>query len=106
MSVCGAEAELGQTVLLQAGARGAQPAWEGGCFPPPSYHPRLWFAQPAQFHGIAGVLFVKFLFRLSLVPLTAEAGHGMHQEQGLWHQNEELSGSWSCEENLCAPQKS
>lgn len=51
-------------------------------FPPPGYHPRLWFAQLAQLHGIAGV-FVKFLFRLSLVPLMAEAGHGMHQERGL-----------------------
>lgn len=81
MFVCGAGADLGLTVLLQE-AQGAQPAWERGCSPPPGYHPRLWFAEPAQLHGITGVSSVKFLFRLSLVPLI-EASHRMHQEHGL-----------------------
>lgn len=69
--------------MLLHEARGAQPAWEGGCSPPPDYHPHSWFAEPAQLHGIAGVSFVKFLFGLSLVPLMAEASHRMHQEHGL-----------------------
>lgn len=64
MSVCRAGADLGLTVPLQAGAQGAQSAWEGGCSPPPGYHPRLWFAELAQLHGIAGVSVAKFLFRL------------------------------------------